>query len=67
MIDNWKVQFRGKWKKTQRETTSTDAETTESELAPGLSSQSYLTDKDLVVVLVCILAQPLCHVGHPVS
>lgn len=31
-----------------------------------LKKQSYLTDKDLVVVLVGILAQPVCHVGNPV-
>ena len=33
----------------------------------GVRSQSYLTDKDLVVELVCILAQSICHVGDPVS
>lgn len=29
-------------------------------------SQAYLTDLDLVVVLVCKLAQSVCHVGDPV-
>lgn len=33
----------------------------------GVRRQSYLTDKDLIVVLVCILAQSICHVGDPVS
>lgn len=28
--------------------------------------QTYLTDKDLVVVLMCKLAQSICHVGDPV-
>lgn len=31
-----------------------------------LKKQSYLTDEDLVVVLVCILAQPIGHMGNPV-
>lgn len=33
----------------------------------AVGRQSYLTDEDLVVVLVCVLAQSICHVGDPVS
>lgn len=33
----------------------------------GVRSRSHLTDEHLVVELVCILAQPICHVGDPVS
>lgn len=60
---------------TQHETTSTKSKqlkphkqtfyTTLSE-ETGVRCQSYLTDKDLVVVLVCILAQSICHVGDPI-
>lgn len=33
----------------------------------GVRSQFYLTDDDLVVELVRILAQSICHVRDPVS
>lgn len=32
----------------------------------GVKSRSYLTDEDLVVELVCILAQAICHMGDSV-
>lgn len=32
----------------------------------GVKKQTYLTDKDLVIELVGILAQPICHMRNPV-
>lgn len=40
--------------------------TTPQSLHGGVRGPSYLTDENLVVVLVRVLAQSVCHVGDPV-